>query len=142
MTTDDPRLSGYEQWGDHDPFETLTGPLYLKREPDGRHRCAFAVLPHHMNGQGAIHGGMLMTFADFALFSFARDILNGPTVTVSFNCDFTAPAYAGDFLEATGEVVHQSRKMIFVQGVLRRGETVVLRFSGLLKRVTVRSAAE
>lgn len=135
MAVIDERLKGYSQWEGIDPFEDFVGPLHYK-EVDGENRCAFIVTERHINGQRGLHGGMLMTFADYALFMFARKHLEGQhAVTVSFNSQFTAVSKLGDFVEATGEVVHETRGMLFLRGTVFTADTVLLNFSAVLKKI-------
>ena len=64
-------FAGWITWGaGSDPFETANGPFCFKIE-NGTARCAFQPRREHLNGGGAVHGGALMRFADFALFSIA-----------------------------------------------------------------------
>ena len=90
------RLSGYETWDGHDPFEDHAGPFYFRQHPDGRVTSAFEAKPHHCNGGGFLHGGLLLTFADFSLFAIGRSVLQGPSVTLSLNGEFTAAAGAAN----------------------------------------------
>ena len=99
-------------------------------------RCAFVVEGKHVNGQKALHGGMLMTFADYALFLLARKALgNQRAVTVSFSSEFTAAVGEGEFIEATGEVVHETGGLLFVRGKVFCEDTVLLNFSAVLKKL-------
>lgn len=136
----DERLKDYKTWEEgHDPFEDFVGPLYFQEDEEGR-RCAFVADERHVNGGGFMHGGMLMSFADFALFVIARSNLEEGihAVTVSFNADFTSSVYPGDFVEATGEVIHETGSMIFIRGTVFVGERTVLRFSGVIKKIRPR----
>ena len=135
MTDLDERLAGYRQWENSDPFEDYVGPLYYKEEKDN-YRCAFVVDERHINGQGGLHGGMMMTFGDYAVFFFAkRHLKDIRAVTVTFNSELCAGAGVGDFIEATGEVVHETGGMLFMRGTLFRGETTLLNFSSVLKKL-------
>src|SRR5436309_139604 len=60
-----------------DPFELMTGPYYHRQEPDGSVVCAFRAERKHMNGSGYMHGGLMLTFADYAIFQIAGDALDG-----------------------------------------------------------------
>ncbi|MGB6087185.1 PaaI family thioesterase [Parvibaculum sp.] len=142
-TTLSGRLAGYESWNGHDPFEDHAGPFFFRRQPDGSITCAFEATPTHCNGGGFLHGGLLMTFADFSLFAIGRDVLEGgPSVTVSFSAEFTAAAGAGEFIEARGEVVRNTGSMVFVRGQVFTGsgenERILLNYSGIVKRVKKR----
>ncbi|MBE0596498.1 MAG: PaaI family thioesterase [Desulfuromonadales bacterium] len=132
----DPRLAGYRKWEGFDPFEELTGPYFYRQGPDGSFRCALLLQGKQLSSAGAMHGGALMTFADYSLFVFALPLLNGiSAVTVSLHADFTAPAQAGEFLESTGEIVHETKSLIFVRGQIFSGSRILLTFSGVLRKV-------
>lgn len=136
----DPRLHGYQKWEGFDPFEEQSGPFYFKQEDDGAYRCAFIAEAKHMNGQGNMHGGALMTFADYAMFVVARPAIeNAPAVTVSCNSEFTSAASIGDFIEATGEIVHETGSMVFVRGKISTSGRALLNFSGVLKKLRPRA---
>lgn len=137
------RLAGYETWEGHDPFEDHAGPFFFRQHEDGSVTCAFEATPTHCNGGGFLHGGLLMTFADFSLFAIGRHVLHGgPSVTVSFAAEFTAAAAAGEFIEARGEVVRNTGSMVFLRGQVFTGkgedERILLNFSGIVKRVKKR----
>ncbi|ABS62697.1 thioesterase superfamily protein [Parvibaculum lavamentivorans DS-1] len=136
------RLAGYETWNGHDPFEDHAGPFFFRRHEDGSITCAFEATPTHCNGGGFLHGGMLMTFADYSLFAIGKDVLDGPCVTVSLTGEFTAAAGAGEFVESRGEVVRNTGSMVFLRGQVFTGhgadERILLNFSGIVKRVKKR----
>ena len=125
---------GYEPWG-NDAFEELVAPFYFKKLDDGTWKVAFYAQEKHANSGGAVHGGMLMTAADCALFAIAREKLNGPCVTVGFNAEFVSAAFPGDLIEASGEIVRETRSLIFVRGTMSSNDQTVLSFSGIIKRV-------
>jgi acyl-coenzyme A thioesterase PaaI-like protein len=90
-----------------------------------------------MNVGSALHGGCLMTFADFALFWIAYDELRGTgAVTASFSSEFIDSAREGELIEATGEVLRSTRSMIFARGLISSGNRPLLSFSGILKKLT------
>lgn len=130
--------AGWYFWGDGDPFEAQSGPFFF-REVDGKIRCAFRAESKHMNGGGFMHGGCMMTFADYALFAIAWEHLkDSPAVTVSFNSEFVSAGKVGDLVEATGEVVRAGGSLVFVRGELSVGGRVLMPFSGVIKKVAKR----
>ncbi|MGX1196832.1 PaaI family thioesterase [Parvibaculum sp. MBR-TMA-1.3b-4.2] len=143
MNVNSNRLAGYQTWDGHDPFEDHAGPFYFRKTEDGEVACAFEATEKHCNGGGFLHGGLLMTFADFSLFAIGEAALNGPAVTVSFNAEFTAAATAGDFIEARGDIVQNTGSMVFLRGqVFTRKEIdgdlrelPLLNFSGIVKKL-------
>ncbi|WP_374764916.1 PaaI family thioesterase [Yunchengibacter salinarum] len=137
MAAHDPRLpEGFRPWGDTDPFEQLVGPFYLRRKNDGTHEAAMMPEPRHCNAGGMLHGGLLMSFADYALFVIARHALKDDLgVTVTFDSQFIAPARPDAVLMADGAVVRATGSLIFVRGAIRQDESTVLTINGIVKRI-------
>lgn len=126
---------GYRPYPYEDPFEDHVGPFGYKVE-DGRITFAVQTDERHRNTGGTVHGGMLMTFADFALCLLAVwDQPGEHCVTVSCHNQFVAAAQPGDLIEASGEVVRRTRSLTFVRGQLAAGDRVLLAFSGIVKRI-------
>jgi len=131
--------AGWWTWKGLDAFEDHAGPFYF-REDDGKVRAAFRAEKQHMNGGGAMHGGAMLTFADFALFAIGHSTWRGQGntdhhVTVSLNGDFVGPAHVGDLVEATGEVVRAGGSLSFIRGLIETGGKPMMAFSGVVKRV-------
>lgn len=127
--------AGWSVWAPGDPFEDHAGPFYSREDEQGI-VCGFMPEHKNLNGFGAVHGGALMTFADFALFRIPGGMSGGMHgVTVAFTAEFLAPAYAGAILIARGETLRQGRSLVFVRGLISQGEAAVLSFSGTIKRV-------
>lgn len=131
--------AGFKGWDGTDPFEDHAGPYFSRKTESGEVICAFEATPVHCNGGGFMHGGALMTFADYSLFAIGGDVLNGPCVTVSFNAEFTASAPSGVTIYSRGEVVQNTGSMVFLRGqvYVEEGETTrtLLNFSGIVKRI-------
>ena len=122
-------------WG-NDPFEDIIGPFYWRAEAGGGIRCAFRAEHKHLNGAGFMHGGCLMTFADYALFEIAREALGDQRgVTATFSSEFVGAVSEGQFVACTGEVVKAGRSLIFVRALVTADDEPVLSFSGVIKKV-------
>ena len=131
-------FAGWWTWRDVDPFEQAIGPFFSKRI-DGEIVCAFRAEPRHMNGGGFMHGGCMMSFADFALFQLSsRELGRDPAVTVSLNGEFLGPARPGERIEARGGPIQAGRSLVFVRGLLTAEGRPMLNFSGVVKRVGAR----
>lgn len=127
--------AGWTIWGS-DPFEHLTGPFYARTGEDGRMVCAFRAEVKHMNGHGSMHGGCLLTFADYALFCIGEDALRDTgSVTASLHGDFIDGAGVGEFIGASGEVVRAGGSMVFIRGLITTGDRTLMSFSGIVKKV-------
>lgn len=128
-------FDGWMHWA-HDPFESQSGPFYYRELPDGSIVSAFRAEARHMNGGGFMHGGCLMTFADFALFAIAtRELEGSNAVTLTLSGDFLDPAHVGQLMEARGEVTRAGGKTIFVRGVITGDGTPVFSFNGIIRKI-------
>ncbi len=131
--------AGWMAWKGTDAFEDLIADYYFRREDDGRIRCVTRCEPRHLNGAGFMHGGAIMTFADYCLFMIGQDALDGGRgVTATFTAEFVGAVSVGDLLECTGEVIRAGRSMIFLRGLIVTGSEPVMSFSGVIKRVASR----
>jgi uncharacterized protein (TIGR00369 family) len=89
-----------------------------------------------MNGAGFMHGGCLMTFADSALFTIARDAMQGSHgVTMNLAGDFLDAAREGQLMVASGEVTRAGGRTIYVRGLVKADDTPVLSFTGIIVKV-------
>jgi len=109
--------AGWRSWP-MDRFEIHAGPFYYRREPDGRVLCRFIVEPRHLNGGHKVHGGCLLTFADFCVFAIGDEAIAGRAMTVNLSGDFLWPADLGDVMEGTGEVTRAGGRLIYVRGLI------------------------
>lgn len=128
-------FAGWTYWN-NEPFEfSQVGPFYFNRDEKGL-VGAFRAQGKHLNAGGYMHGGCLMTFADFALFALADDELDHDSiyVTLSLNSEFLYGAKAGDYIEARGEVLRSGKSILFVRGLITANKVAVLNFSGTIKK--------
>ena len=96
-----------------------------------------------MNGLGHMHGGCMMSFADFSLFGIADDVLDeeSSAVTVTLNSEFIGGAQVGDLMEARGEVIRAGRSIIFIRGIVTANGEPCLNYSGTIKKTRRRNPA-
>ena len=80
-------LEGYKVLSGADPAEDYIGPFYFKETESG-YDFVFQANQNHCNMTGIVHGGVLMTFADYCLCMVATDAYAEDCVTVSFNSEF------------------------------------------------------
>jgi acyl-coenzyme A thioesterase 13 len=133
-------FAGWSTWSaGADPYETAIGPFCFRMEGE-RIRCAFQPRPQLLNGGGTIHGGALMSFADFALFCIAHKALAGgvKAVTLTCNSEFLKAGTLDGVVEAEGEVLRSTRTLIFVRGLVTQLSQPLLAFSGTLKKIETR----
>jgi uncharacterized protein (TIGR00369 family) len=136
----DGEWAGWKLWST-DPFELLSGPFYSRQTDDGAMVCAFRAEPKHMNGGGFMHGGCLMTFADYALFCIGTDALqDSGSVTAQLSGEFLDAAKVGEIIEARGEVTRAGRSLVFIRGLISTAARPLLTFSGIVKKVRRQTA--
>jgi uncharacterized protein (TIGR00369 family) len=133
-------FKGWRRFDTRETFDSLIGPFYFRKEADGRSRCAFRAEQKHMNAGGRMHGGVLMTFADIALFMLAYEAMEGQRgVTVQLDSTFLDAARVGDLVEAVGEVTRAGGSLVFARGQIVSGERLLFTFSGVIKKMKPRS---
>lgn len=117
-----------------DPFEMHAGPYYACDDGDGR-SSAFRMARHHANAGGAIHGGALMTFADFAICAEAvRGFPDEAPITVSFSSEFLAAVANGSLVTARPEVLRRTGSFVFMRAILEADGAPALSCTGVIKR--------
>lgn len=133
--------AGWSTWTGSEPFEEFVGPYYARREADGRMITGCRAQPKTLNGAGTVHGGALMSFADYSLFLIAYDELRGlASVTVSLQGEFLAAPKLGDRLIGRGEITKAGRSLLFIRGLVFAEDAPVLNFSGVIKIIRPRPA--
>lgn len=121
----------YQHW-QGDKAEDAIGPFFFRLQDDGI-QTAFRAEERHCNAHEAVHGGVLMTFADYTLCLAANGGTQQFVATVSCNNEFLAPASKGDLLVGEAEVMKRGRSLVFVRCLLRANDTPVLSASAVIK---------
>ncbi len=129
----DPEWAGWGHWALDIPFEQHAGPFYIRRGEDGDLMGGFIPQAHNCRHGGIVHGGSLLTFADYSLFVIAAEAMGEQDgVTVSLNSEFLSPAVPFQRLISRGKVTKAGKRMIFVQGQMEQDGRPVLAFSGII----------
>lgn len=127
----------YRHWPG-DTAEDNIGPFFFYME--GPHpRTAFRPREEHSNTHRTIHGGILMTFADYTACLGASGGEQESSATISLNTEFVAPAHVGDLLLGEGEVLRRGHSLVFVRVKVYSKHRVVLAASAVIKRLRDRS---
>jgi len=136
ITTGD--LAGWTRWmRDTDGrFGTVLGDLYMREEPDETVKIRIETERRHSNVLGYLHGGFIMSFIDVAMFGIIhRQLAQSPAVTLSCATDFLTAGVVGRPLEATGELLKETGKMLFVRGLVRQDRVNLASFTGNLRKI-------
>ncbi len=125
--------SDFRHWAG-DKAEDYIGPFFFTMNGENS-QTAFRVQEHHCNAHDSLHGGVLMAFADYTLCLCANGGENESVATVSCNSEFIAPAFKGDLVQGSGELIKRGGSMVFVRCELRVNKKVVLISSAVIKRI-------
>lgn len=96
---------GFAPYEDQGPFLEHVGPIQVRDGGDER-IFGLQAQERHANHRGTVQGGLLSTFADFAVGrAIEADAEDGkPRATASLTVDFLKPANPGDWIEARARV--------------------------------------
>ena len=102
--------------------------------------CVLPTHDRHANYAGGVHGGTLLTLADYALCLVAGRAADGGTntafaMTVSLTCEFLEAATIGPPIEGRGEPLQVTGRMAFARGSLTQGDRTVALYSGVCRHV-------
>ena len=104
---------GYESLNQTEDHIANIGQGFYKRNEAGNLIMAFWVRPENGNSGGVAHGGMLMSIADYCLCSAAMESRENYAATVSFRCEFIAPAKVGRLLEIFPKIDKETKSLVF-----------------------------
>lgn len=116
-------------------FIGVNGPLCVNLDGE-KFKLGFRVEMRHCNPMKVAHGGMMATFADmllpFAVFHQSK--MPGRFLpTVHLSQEYLAPAKLGAWVEGTGELLRQTKSLVFAQGVITADGEICGRASGIFK---------
>ncbi len=136
----DPDNPGWLSWDtvDRERFNAqVMGKLLVRSE--GPKTCRLRMFPqvHHSNMLGAIHGGVTLALIDIALFAAMRTLLDGDavgSVTLDLTNQFIGVGHLDEPLDAVTEVLRETRRLVFLRGLVVQGEHLVASFTGTLRK--------
>jgi uncharacterized protein (TIGR00369 family) len=96
---------GFVPYENQGPFLEHVGPIHVQQEGEAL-TLGLRAEERHANHRGTVQGGLLSTFADFALGrAIEADADDGKDrATVSLTVDFLKPAKPGDWIESRTKV--------------------------------------
>src|SRR4051812_30469645 len=96
---------GFAPFPNQGPFLEHIGPIHVRQNADEL-TLGLRAEERHVNHRGTVQGGVLSTFADFALGrAIEADAEDGKErATVSLTVDFLKPANTGDWIESRTSV--------------------------------------
>jgi uncharacterized protein (TIGR00369 family) len=120
--------AGFEPYENQGPFLDHIGPIH-KRNGGGELVFGLRAEERHLNHRGTVQGGLLSTFADFALGrAIEADAEDGKDrATVSLTIDYLKPANEGDWIEARTHIDRVGGTLSFADCTISAEDRVVAR---------------
>jgi acyl-coenzyme A thioesterase PaaI-like protein len=135
----DPDHPGWWTWDltDGDRYNATIGKLLVRPEGEGRARCRMFPELAHSNLGNIVHGGAILTFIDMAMFAggYAAGGDFGPSVTLDLSTQFLSGAKLGVPLDASVELLRESKRMAVMRGLVEQEGETVAAWSGTLRKL-------
>lgn len=128
-------MSNLAEIRDRIPFVKDLG-IEVTEARSGAGRVELSVQPRHLNGWGAVHGGVTMTVLDVAMAIAARSLEpeGDGVVTVEMKCSFMQAGPPKGQVFAAGTCVHKSTTMAFCEAEIRdEADRLLARAMGTFK---------
>lgn len=116
-------------------FMKHNGGLEFRKISDSDYEFKTTIQEYHLNSGGITHGGFIMSLLDTGLGTAAHRVLapNTRAATITFDVKFISGSTAGDTLVGSAKVLKQTRSLVFVQGDIKCGETLIATAEGIWK---------
>ena len=114
----------------------VLGLALVRREDD---QVRFRIFPkHHLtNLNNDVHGGVVMSMIDIAMFAGASVLLNkdmSSGLTVEMHNHFVGAGDSSRPLDALVEVVKETGRLCFMRGTVVQEDHIVASFSGIIRK--------
>ncbi len=130
---------GWWSWEfpDDERYNATLGKLLVRPEGPGRGRCRMFPDRRQSNLGEAVHGGAILTFIDMAMFAggHAAGAALGHAVTLDLSAHFLSAARLDVPLDATVELLRESKRLIVLRGLVEQEGVTVASWSGTLRKL-------
>jgi acyl-coenzyme A thioesterase PaaI-like protein len=135
----DPENPGWMRWELSDPtrFNATLGKIIVRKDADGRVRMRCFPERSLSNLSNKVHGGALLALMDVALFATSRMhgiIEAGTSVTLDLSSQFIGAGEIGQPLDLVSEVLRETRRLVFIRGLVEQGDNLVASYSGTIRK--------
>jgi uncharacterized protein (TIGR00369 family) len=136
----DPDNPGWYIWDLIDPSRyngQALGKMIIRSAGSAKARLRMYPEHRHSNLLDSIHGGATLGFIDVALFGAAGMfglIEIGTAVTLDLSVQFIGAGKIGEPLDAEVELLKETKRLLFMRGLVLQGEHRVAAFSGTIRK--------
>jgi uncharacterized protein (TIGR00369 family) len=116
----------------------VMGPMMLRIE-DGKCRVRMTPERKHSNLQDMIHGAVTLALIDISMFAGMRTLTDNEgarAVTLELSTQFIGAGRMDAPLDSVVEVLRETRRTVFMRGVVEQGSSLIAAFSGLVRKAT------
>jgi uncharacterized protein (TIGR00369 family) len=136
----DPENPGWNLWEltDERRFNSqVMGKLIARIESDTAVRLRMFCEIKHTNVLGVLHGATTLSLIDISLFTCGH-MLGLPgmagSVTLDLSTQFIGAAYPDRSLDAVAEVLKETKRLVFLRGVVEQDDVMVAAFSATIRK--------
>ena len=140
----DPENPGWRLWRLSDDRRyngQIIGKLLIRQDGPTQARVRMFPEMRHSNIADAVHGGTTLGFIDVALFGAARVfglVDAGVAVTLDLSVQFIGAGRIDEPLDAVVDLLRETRRLIFLRGLVVQGDEMVASFSGTIRKASSR----
>ncbi len=111
----------------------LVGPYFYRQDGETIKFC-FPTQDKHLNRNGVVHGGALMTFLDRVCGMTVRETTSTTqTATVQLNYNFIDAVQAGEVVTTSPQITREASQIVFINARLHVGDRLVAEATGIWK---------
>jgi uncharacterized protein (TIGR00369 family) len=142
--TPDPDNPGWLIWkiSDERRFNAqIMGKMIVRLDDDGKARMRMFPEMRHTNLMDNLHGGTILSLIDVGIFGCSRMfglIEAGTAVTLDLSVQFLGAGKADQPVDAVSELLKETRRLLFLRGIVEQGGEAIAAFSGTIRKPTAR----
>jgi uncharacterized protein (TIGR00369 family) len=136
----DPDHPGWYHWDLKDPRRfnaQVMGKLITRVDDNGFIRLRMFPELRHTNLLDIVHGAATLSLIDISLFACGHMLgLKGMagSVTLDLSTQFIGGGYADRPLDAVAEVLKETKRLVFLRGLVEQGDHKVAAFSATIRK--------
>ncbi len=136
----DPENPGWTTWrlSDEGRFNSeIMGKLIVRMDDDRHARMRMFPELRHTNLMNNLHGGTILALIDIAIFGCATMlgiVRAGTAVTLDLSVQFIGASKAETPIDAVTEVLKETRRLVFLRGVVEQDGAMVAAFSATIRK--------
>jgi len=112
----------------------LVGPYFYRHATPALIFC-FPTQDKHLNKNGVIHGGALMTFVDRVCGMTVRETTSATqTATVQLNYNFIDSVKSGEVVTTSPQITREASQIVFISARLQVRDRLVAEATGIWKK--------